>query len=289
VGTLASPFFWKEAANSVGAMRTEGSLRYILLDKTYKMAPIVRNKRTTFTDFLATDAAAVGCEVIINGNFYDLSSKLLTHLIAEIGIPDDPADTKIEGRIVQGGKTIAGDSRPKSFWFAQLSAPTADVWPWIYAAGAGDPPTKASAAIGGAGPIIIKGLPYGVDNKYRPDTPSAIRRHIVDEPPPSALHHLIQRNNNMFKSLDGKPPETGKSILAYSSTKRMLMVAVQQHGMKPGQTLTYLASLLAHRGFDFAVFMDGSDSATLVLHGKIIVAPSRYKNGEIDVGIGFYR
>ena len=41
------------------------------------------------------------------------------------------------------------------------------------------------------------------------------------------------------------------------------------------------------QAFDFTVFLDGSDSATLVLDGAVVIAPGRRKDDTIDVGIGF--
>jgi hypothetical protein len=100
---------------------------------------------------------------------------------------------------------------------------------------------------------------------------------------------LIQRNNATFQDASKRPPQTGKTILAYCWKRRMLLVAVQPDGASPGQTHTNLAQALAQRGFDSAVFLDGSTSATLVVDGKVEAAPAQVKNDSIDVGIGFYR
>ena len=92
-----------------------------------------------------------------------------------------------------------------------------------------------------------------------------------------------------FSGARKRPPQTGKTIVAYCRQRRMLLVAVQPDGDSPGQTHTNFAQTLARRGFDSAVFLDGSTSDALVVDGKVEAAPAQVKNDSIDVGIGFYR
>jgi hypothetical protein len=281
--------FWAQASSLIGALCTDGSLRYILLDKSFKMLPIIRNAKMNFTDFIKTDASAQRCKVVINGNFHDVTN--LGLLDAALGQPDAPKDTKIQGMIVKDGKVIGGDSRPQGFWFGQLVVRSKDPYAWSYAAGKGDPPTGASAlaAVGNVGPLIIGDLQYGVGNIYRSGAPPGTSEPLTGEPPEAAKTYMIQRNNETFRSASARPPDTGKTILAYCSAKRVVLVAVQQDGRGPGQTHAELANMLALLGFDFAVFLDGSDSSTLVYQGQIVIAPGTHKNATIDVGIGFYQ
>lgn len=289
MAALISKDFWPEAARSVGALLSDGSLQYVVLDKRYAMRPLIRNVKTMFTDFCLADAGAKSCKVIVNGNYYGLSGWSVG-ASASLGYPDDPKDTLIQGQIVIGGAVKAGDSRPQSFWFGQLAVPTTDPYGWAYTAAAGDPPKEAStiAAIGGVGPMIVNSLEFGAGNAYRSGAPPGIAEPLTGEPPPAVKPYLIQRNNETFKDVNRRAPETGKTILAYCSAKRAVFVAVQQDGASPGQTHANLAHSLAQQGFDTAVFLDGSDSATMILNGKIVVAPGKRKNDTIDVGVGFF-
>jgi hypothetical protein len=141
MGLLDSPNFWHSAGSLVGALVTDRSLRMVLLDKTYQMEPLIQTGKRTFTDFLSTDSAAKNSQVIVNGNIYglDFTGKAQVYF----GNPDDPSDTEIQGYVVKGGRRIAGDSRPQSFWFGQMTATTGDAWGWSYRSGQGDPPTGA--------------------------------------------------------------------------------------------------------------------------------------------------
>jgi hypothetical protein len=284
---LNDPQFWSLAPAHYGSLQRDGSLQFILLDCKFKMQPLVRNVKKTFTQFATTDPTAKACKVVVNGNYYDITFSARISVMT--GYPDDPSDTVIQGQVVQNGKLIAGDSRPESFWFGQVKTPTKDAWQWRYTAAKGNPPVAGStlAAIGGVGPMIVDTLPYGVGNIYKPGAPPPISEPATGEPPVEARPYLIQRNNATFVDVNKKPPTTGKTILAYCSAKRTLLVAVQENGVGPGQTHAGIANALAGRGFDTAVFLDGSDSATLIVDGSIVVTPGDRKNETIDVGIGF--
>jgi hypothetical protein len=299
MGAFDNPGFWSSADSATGTLKSDGSLRYILLDKTYKMMPLIRDSDTTFLDFLSKSQDAKKCDVVINGNFYGLDRT--GKIWVGMGKTDDPSDTEIEGQVVLNGRVIGGDSRPQSFWFGQVAATTMDPWRWTYAAEQGDPPANKTtmAAIGGLGPLIAGAmkygtcsnntLTYGIGNLYRSGAPAGVFEPPTGQPPPAAMPYLIQRNNATFVAASQRAPETGKTIVAYCSVKRTLLVAVQKDGLAPGQTHASLTASLAQRGFDAAVFMDGSDSATLLVGGSVIVAPGNKKNSSIDVGVGFFK
>ena len=178
MATLSDDKFWKDADKLVGKMQTDGPLSFMLLDNAYRMQPLIRNKRTTFTDFLAGDADAKKCKVIVNGNFYGLDTS--GKISVARGNPDDPSDTEIQGQIIMAGKVVAGDLRPLSFWFGQVTAPSYE-WkpePWVYTAGKGDPPAEKStlAALGGIGPLLIGQLRYGTGNNIRAARPALTSR-----------------------------------------------------------------------------------------------------------------
>jgi hypothetical protein len=306
---LSSPTFWRDVSNAYGVLQHDGSLQYVLLDYKYKMRPLVRNVKSTFTQFLASDVHAKACKVIVNGTLYSLTNSGKFSVM--LGRPDDPSDTTTQGLMVENGKVVAGDSRPKSFWFGQVinpnpsPAPAAskpgrksakkgpakpDPWPWTYKVGNGDPPLTPSTlgAIGGVAPLIINTLPYGTENRYKSGAPPKAIKPSTGEPSPEARPYLIQRSNATFTDVNNRPPATGKTILAYCSAKRTILIAVQPDGAGPGETHASITAALAQQGFDAAVFLDGSDSATLVLDGKVVVAPGDRKNETIDVGVGFW-
>ena len=232
---LGNPNFWSEIENSYNTLRRDGSLHYIVLKRTYRMQPLVRTVKTTFTQFLASDPTAKKCKVIVNGNLYGLDMWGTAAVLR--GKPDDPADTSVQGQVVENGRVIAGDRRPESFWFGQVMDPTGRT-PWTCKAGKGDPPVAVStlAAIGGVGPLIVGSLPYGSGNLYKPGAPAGLPEPKTGEPPPETMPYMIQRNNATFVDASGKPPQTAKTILAYCSAKGAMLVAVQQHGEAPGET-----------------------------------------------------
>jgi exopolysaccharide biosynthesis protein len=77
--------------------------------------------------------------------------------------------------------------------------------------------------------------------------------------------------------------------LAYCVERNRLLVGLQEHGTTPGMKISQLAYDLLNLGFDDAVFLDGSDSATLMVDGKMIVSPAERKDNAIVVGVGFSR
>ena len=63
----------------------------------------------------------------------------------------------------------------------------------------------------------------------------------------------------------------------------------QEDKATPGMKVSQLAYDLLNLGFDDAVFLDGSDSATLMVDGKLVVTPGDRKDDAIVVGVGFSR
>jgi hypothetical protein len=297
---LNAPNFWSNAEKNLGQILNDGSLRYIVLEHDYQMHPIVRSKEELFVDTLKREGKDM--KVAVNGSFYDLSRT--GKLDALAGHDPVPAgETTILGQVVQnkekaiddsrscrvtrGVTVITGSSQPKRFWFGQRKTPGIKNPDWNYVADFGDPPQGADmmVAVGGLGPIIIGALKHGIGNVYRP----GVSGPATGAPPPSLQPGLIQRNNEHFKSAESKPPATGKTILASSLAKRRILIAVQEHGLKPGQTYVYIADSLLKNGFEHAVFLDGSDSATLMHEGKMVVVPGENKDETNILGIGFKR
>jgi hypothetical protein len=285
---LGNPMFWETAENRLGVLQKDRGMHYMLLDTSFTMLPLIRNDSDkTFSQFLLSDANAQKCKIAINGGFFGLGmgskSRLARgHVLA-------PDDVDVEGQVVQAGKVIVGDSRPDSFWFGQLSLCANGPTGRRFIGGKGDPPkeSRVVAAIGGLGPLIVEDLPYGVGNKYKPGAPASVEEPAEGEPSKIAKRYMIQRNNKTFIKQNEHSAETGKAILAYCVERERLLVALQENGATPGMKVSGLALGLANLGFDDAVFLDGSDSATLMVDGKMVVTPGERKDNAIVVGVGF--
>jgi hypothetical protein len=265
---------------SEGVVLRDGSLRYIILSHDYRMQVIIRTREELFVDTLRREGA--GMKVVVNGSYYDVSSSGL--MDAALGHDPVPAsETTILGLVVRNGRQIAGVPKPQHFYFANRVMP--GVATPTYEASAGNPPIDGSilAAVGGLGPMIIGALSFGIGNVYRPlsSGPS------VGDPGVSSLPNLIQRNNETFRSAESRPAATGKTIIASSSLFRKLIIAVQEHGFGTGQSYRYIASSLLTNGFEHAVFLDGSDSATLMVDGVFHITPGEDKSETNTLGIGF--
>jgi hypothetical protein len=286
---LGNPMFWETSENRVGMLQTDRGMNYMLLDTSFTMLPLIRNTDTTFSDFLLLDPNAKKCKIVINGNFFGLGTtdKAKAHARSVV----DASDVEVQGQVVQAGKVIAGDSRPDSFWFGQLSLCANGPTGCRFIGGKGDPPkeSRVVAAMGGLGPIIVEDLPYGVGNKYKPGAPAGVEEPAEGEPSKIAKRYMIQRNNKTFIAQNNHSEETGKAVLAYSVERNRLLVGLQEDGATPGMKVSTLALDLSNLGFDDAVFLDGSDSATLMVDGKLVVSPGAYKDHAIVVGVGFYK
>jgi hypothetical protein len=116
---LSNPMFWDTNENQVGLLQTDRGMNYMLLDTSFTMVPLMRKSDTTFTDFLRSDATAQKCKIAINGNFFGLSTGNKGKAHGRSVVP--ASDVEVQGQVVQAGKVIAGDSRPDSFWFGQIS------------------------------------------------------------------------------------------------------------------------------------------------------------------------
>ena len=297
---FTNPGFWNLVAAQEEKLLKDESLYYVLLDHAFSMKPIVRTDEEFFTETLKRKGKNM--KVCVNGPFYDVDppgkrDAFLGH------DPIDPVETAILGKVVEDGRRIVGESKPRMFYFGQFKepaifpfgdardrhckAPSGNGRGWSYHAGFGDPPESINTrcAIGGAGPIIVGALRHGAGNIYKPGKTGPAK----GDPGPAGRTNLIQRNNETFKDADTKPKATGKVFLASHSGRRKLLVGVQKHGDPPGQTYTELAWDLLNLGFDHAVFLDGSDSATLMFEGEIKVTPGENKDETNILGIGFLR
>lgn len=277
---LSNPAFWTLIEPHHGALMEDGSLRYVMLTHQYQMKPLLRTREELFTATLLR--AGTGLKVCVNGSYYDVSTAGLAD-VAWGNDPVDPAATTLLGEVHVLGTRIAGGSQRQRFYIAQVKAAAPSGIGWTYRVGFGDPPAGVLAAVGGLGPLLWDGLRYGAGNLYSAGTIGP----VSGEPPAFLRSKLIQRNNENFRSANSRPPATGKTVIASHTAKQKLLVAVQPHALAPGQTYAWIAGRLVDLGFDQGVFLDGSDSALLMLDGKLVIRPGEDKDESNTLGVGF--
>src|SRR5690606_36459808 len=128
-----------------------------------------------------------------------------------------PANWPAQGQVIRGGVAVGGRSSPLTYHFAWtrdrpeavanaeyqrllasgVEGPPAppdqsDAWQF----GQGDPPSSADVAFGGGIPVIINGLPFGAENRYRSGAPSGLLTN--GDPGASNRQYLTQRSNSGF-------------------------------------------------------------------------------------------
>jgi len=281
--SLSSSTFWKDISGKSGTLQKDGALRYVVLSHSANMKIIRRTREELFSATVNREGA--GMAVVVNGNYYDVSTAGKMDALA--GSDPVPATaTTVEGRLISNGGLLAGRSAPQMFYFAQQAMPFVGNIQSTYTTGFGDPqPTGGLTAIGGVGPLIIGGLHYGIGNRYKSGAPAGAP--AAGAPSAAAQPFLTQRNNNTFKASENLNPATGKTILASCTAKQMLLVGVQEHGATPGIRHSQIRDRLAALGFDHAVFLDGSDSSMMMVKGTWVVRPGSNKDETNVVGVGF--
>lgn len=268
-----------DTASSTTLFR-DGDFYYLILDEQTRMKIILRTQDELFTRFAMRAAGRQGLDIVVNGNYYDVSTAGL--IWAGLGSTSGGGSrTRPEGRLVDTQTIIGGDSRPKSFFAAQGLGPS---YPWSF--GQGDPPVSGTlSAIGGAGPMIINGLKYGRGNLYR--NGASMAAPTSGEPSAQDRGFLIQRNNQTFRDFYDKGAIQGKTIVAHSSTKKKLVLVHQPHRERGGIDLEVLRDKLHAVGVDNAIFLDGGNSACLYHHNMWRTRPGSNKDRTNTIGVGF--
>lgn len=257
----------------IGVFSDDG-LIYVVMSNNMKMVPFVRKKEELFSTTI--NRVSKKYRVIINGQFYGLSNTGKADAL--IGNdPVDPVHTTPEGLIINNGKIIGGRSAPQMFYIANYwkSCPQ-------YRFNSGTVPTNSSSGVGGCGPIIVNGLPYGALNTFSNGVVGKTR----GQPIPKNKPYLTQRSNNTFAAYVKRPPYTGKTIIALSTLYNALFILVQPHSIS-GMSLPFIRDKLKISNIDNAVFLDGSDSSLLVVDGEFITKAGENKDETNIVGIGF--
>ena len=276
--TIGGAGFWS-SVSAPGDVYNDGDLLYLVLDDSARMDLVRRTTADLFTN-TATAASGKGYAVIINGLMYTVTSSFITYRLGSD--PIDPSDVSPDGQLVESSTVVAGRSASSMFYIAQGSGPG-----FAYSFGSGDPASaspKPVTAMGGLGPLIIGGLKYGDGNLYKPGTPAG---PATGDPGPSFASSLVQRNNKTYKAMSDRGAAVGKVAVAHCSAKKKLLVLGHRDGAPTGITLDSLRDKLFGVGVEDAAFLDGSDSATILVKGLYLAFPGKNKNRSIPAGLGF--
>ena len=274
----ATAKFWASVKTAISVSKmgvfSDDGLIYVAMSDKAKMIPFVRDKEELFSTTINEHSKKY--RVIINGQFYGVSKAGIADALWG-NDPVDPMHTTPEGRVISNGKLIGGRPAPLMFYIANhwQSMPR-------YTFNSGAAPTASSSAIGGCGPVIINGLPYGQVNTFS----SGVVGKKKGEPVPKNRPYLTQRSNSTFSAYLKRPPYTGKTIIAHNALHNVLMTLVLPHG-NSGVSLPLIRDKLRSANFNNAVFLDGSDSSLLVVDGEFVVRAGEDKNETNVVGIGF--
>lgn len=260
----------------------DGSLLYVVFNDTVKMEPFVRTQEVMFETTALAATKAKDYLATINAQVYDISpAGMMDYAIGDDAVA--PSNITHEGVAVLSKKVIAGRAAPLNFYIANSQSNPSSSKPYSFGFGAA--PTNVSAAIGGAGPIIINGLPYGTINRYKTGSPQGRK---IGQPTPENEKNLTQRSNATFTAFTkhDAAPRTGITAIAHNSKKKKLIVMVHpdNSGDLPLQTLR---SKLQAIGCDNAIFLDGSNSSILMVEGEFYARAASSKNKTNNVGIGF--
>lgn len=280
---IGSINFWKNARKSFSkknfAHLKDGTIHYVVFEDSVKMDPFVRTDEIMFEAHAIAASKTHNYLAAINGQVFDLNTVgLVDYAVGNDPITPDGIDPI--GLVVRSKKIITGRQAPLNFFIANDPSR-----PIKYSFGFGSAPTTSETAIGGAGPLIINGLPYGHFNKYRKGQPKG---KIKGEPTPENKKNLIQRSNSTFTAFTKHvaAPRTGITAIAHSSREKMLAIFVHpdNSGAAP---LTVFRDRLIAAGFDNAIFLDGSDSSMLIVENNLVSRQAPSKNKTTVVGIGF--
>jgi len=281
--SLRSSHFWTIVDESIKANTyafiKDGSVFCVVFEDSIKMVPIVRTAEVMFTSVVRSESRSQKLLAIINAQVYGMNAKG----IADYAFGDDPVTPEgidPEGVVVRNGGIVAGTAAPLNFYVANYTKKQPK-----YQFGFGAAPTDASASIGGAGPLIINGLPYGPINQYKA---GATQGRLTGQPTPENAENLTQRSNLTFTAFTehSAAPQTGITAIAYSSRKRKLALLVHpdRSGAMP---LSQFRDKLLFAGFDNGIFLDGSDSSMLMVENTFYSQPARSKDKTNNIGIGF--
>lgn len=193
-----------------------------------------------------------------------------------------PSLLQAEGLLVENGVIVTGRSSEDTFHLVRDPGDPDGAGSGGWRLGAGDPPTTSAFAYGGGVPVIVGGLPYGVINEYRDGAPTGLPE--TGDPGAENRGYLLQRSNKGFEMLEARGHDVGKVVTGLGPDGAVY-VLVQRDG-QDGPLMSELRESLVRMGVRDAVAWDGSGSATLVVDGKVEIAPEDIRDRAMTTGLG---
>lgn len=179
-----------------------------------------------------------------------------------------------EGEIINAGFREPGDphTKPDSRYFGKWAGRTARA----YTMGRGDPsqvttPVPLREAMGALLPLIQGGTPFGAE----------VRREGT------RVTQFL--SPTLATSWLAKPSVSGKVLYGIHRSAGIIFILAQESPAMPGIQLGPLIALLHMHGVSDAALGDGSDSATMVVDGKLVVTPFWGKDIFIPTGFAIRR
>jgi hypothetical protein len=189
---LTGPNLWAMCTDPKKVSR-DGDMVLMVLPISARMLVIYRTTAELFTTTIANSFKKLPFVCAINGIQYSISTG--GYAAAMLGNPDDASATTPEGMLVNQGKILGGRSAPKMFYM--VNDPLG-----VYDFGEGDPPQVGMSGVGGVGPIIINGLPYGIGNRCQMPAACAPTGPIA----PQYADSVEQRNNATYAANRARRP-----------------------------------------------------------------------------------
>lgn len=118
--------FWKELEPDIKAGGgfahfNDGDLQYAAMQASSKMVIVQRTAKEFFSTTVARESAKLGLKVVINANYFDLTSFGYAHVFTS-NDPEEASYTVSVGQVISAG-AIFGTPDPKRFYFGQKQVP----------------------------------------------------------------------------------------------------------------------------------------------------------------------
>ncbi len=265
----------ESAIGSLGSARIAAVNYFSIGGK--KMKVILRGSGTDFMETIQSNSVP-GNRVGFNGSFCGIS---YINLGLASQSPADPADVAPVGHVFAGGANVGGGRpSPDGFHVQYITGRG-------FSFGQGD--ATGGDGMGGLTPVIMKQPSgkvwrYGEQNQYNSDLPNGSNPPLNGPPGNDFEDYLIVRSNLQYAAqIEARE---GKTILGFFPGRDIAVVIVQPKNPDDGGlSLDVYRDMLFQRGCEFAVGLDGSDSATLYDYKTktFLVEPGSLKNNYLEV------
>jgi len=274
--TILSDINGKDPQKDGSITTTPTGVHFIIMPLD-SAAPYIVNRTSseTFTEAAKKTDTSTSTEVIINaelyGGKYDSS-------------PTNPLDNPAEGFVIKNKIVSPGSkSSPQTFFF---SIDAKGNWKF----GKGDPPTDSQIGFGGGIPIIIGGLRYGIENKYKSGAPSGLPS--TGDPGPGNEKWLDIRSNKGFEGMYRQKHITsnekgGLTVMGIDRKNNRLVIIVKPNNVTEDWRIDKIRDEMFKAGIEDAIAWDGSSSSTLVVDSDVVSQPASKKDNTIPFGVGF--